>query len=435
MATLSELIKEKESLPPGELYYKIIKGKPYPYHQYFKDGKWYTKAVKKSEFEELRNKINRRKEIERKIKEIRDKEKTVILSKNAVSLTGSVMSGNIPVASFINGELVDINEDLAPLIIKRTHSLIKFLELRVIDISRTNARLLKKALDINVDEDYKIPLYSYALSVNDDYWFRPKNSKTKYQDIEFDNDEFFDLSLKGNTTFFPLKGKITPEITTTGSFEKGWRLIDGEWWLYKVGNKKQLFSELFCYQFARLIGLKTATYEYEYGFIRSKNFADKYNFEPMASLAGDNDNYDYVFSILYDINKQIAKDYLKLIFFDTVIYNIDRHNENTGLLRERGTGKTISLAPNFDNNLALISTVDSLKDPKKDKFIDLFINFINKNDNVKKLIKSVHIPPIYLSDISICAQNVPIKIEEIDDLIQKVYQRYQYLQDVIKETK
>ena len=34
---------------------------------------------------------------------------------------------------------------------------------------------------------------------------------------------------------------------------------------------------------------------------------------------------------------------------------MDRHTENYGILRERDTGKIVCMAPNFDNNIALIS--------------------------------------------------------------------------------
>ena len=65
------------------------------------------------------------------------------------------MNKNEVVAKFEKGVLVSINETLAPLVIKTTHSIEKFLELRVIDMSRTNARILKKVLNMDFDDDYK----------------------------------------------------------------------------------------------------------------------------------------------------------------------------------------------------------------------------------------------------------------------------------------
>ena len=318
MSSLSELLKEKNTLPSGNVYIKNINGHSYYYYQFFHNGKRYTRKIDKSYADELYLQIKRRKEIEMLINELRSRDKNVTLSNAAKTLTGYLMSENNVVAEFDHGQLVSMNEKLVPLIIKRTHSLEKFLSLRVMDMSRTNARLLKRTLDIQVDEEYKIPLFAYALSISDSYWFKPKHSKIKYVDIKPNNDNYFETALKGDTTVFPRQTKLTPEITTTGSFEKGWKLIDNTWWLYKSGNNKQLFSEMFCYYFANLLEIPTATYELEGKYIKSQNFADKYNFEPIASLADNNDNYDYIFNILLGISKDIAKQYIKLIFLLTL---------------------------------------------------------------------------------------------------------------------
>ncbi len=40
---------------------------------------------------------------------------------------------------------------------------------------------------------------------------------------------------------------------------------------------------------------------------------------------------------------------------DALVFNVDRHTQNYGLLRSRETGEILSMAPNFDNNMALIS--------------------------------------------------------------------------------
>ena len=44
-----------------------------------------------------------------------------------------------------------------------------------------------------------------------------------------------------------------------------------------------------------------------------------------------------------------------ILFMDALVFNVDRHTQNYGLLRSRETGEILSMAPNFDNNMALIS--------------------------------------------------------------------------------
>lgn len=429
MDTLSELLKKLRSLPLGNVYKKNINGKTYYYHQYFINGKRICNLVKEDKLDELTSEINERKEIEKRIKSI--KLRNTDLSVKANELSGYVMSGNVVTAEFEKGNLVSLNENLAPLVIKRTKSLEKFLKLRIIDMSRTNARILKKVLNINVDEDYKVSLYSYALSVSDNYWFKPKHSKLKYLDVNFNNDAFFETSLKGEIPGFFNRPKLSPEITTPGSFEKGWRYIDNEWWLYKTGNDKQILSELFSCRFAKLIGIDTIIYEEDSGFIKSKNFSSEYNFEPMAALADDNDNYDFIFNILIKINKQIAKDYLKLIFFDSVVNNVDRHNENMGLLRDAETGRIISLAPNFDNNISFVATSNSFNEnPKKDGFIKIFVEFLNKNSNALELFKTIELKQISEEDINAIFDEIHIDFPNKNELSKTVLNRYNYLKNL-----
>ena len=431
MKTLSELIKELRTLPLGNLYLKEINGKQYYYHQYFSNGTRITAIVKKEDVPTLKAKIDRRKEIEKEIKVIKSKQKNIVLSKSAKNLTGSVLSGNRVVATFELGTLTYINEKLAPFVIKRTHSIEEFLKLRVIDMSRTNARILKRLLNIHVDDDYKAALYSYALSVSDNYWFKPKHSKLTYDDLKFEDDSYFDTALKGDTTPSRFINQLTPEITTTGSFEKGWKYIDDEWWLYKSGNNNQIFAELYSYHFAELIGINTATYEYDGGYIRSKNFATKYNFEPIASLLGDDDSSDKVFETLFAIDETIAKDYLKLIAFDAIVFNVDRHNENVGILRDRKTGRIISLAPNYDNNLAFYSSNEIvLNMPQKDGMIKTFVSFLNRDERAKQLFKEIDFPNINLVDLRNILSKIEIKLKNEDDFISTLLARYNFVKSV-----
>ena len=64
---------------------------------------------------------------------------------------------------------------------------------------------------------------------------------------------------------------------------------------------------------------------------------------------------DDCYGILRDIDKNIADEYVKMVWLDTVCFNMDRHTENSGLLRDNDSGEIIKSAPNFDNNIALIS--------------------------------------------------------------------------------
>ena len=430
MATVSELWKELRTLPKGNVYEKTISGKTYFYHQYFEAGRRYSRIISAKEVPEMREKIARRKEIERELSSRAGKD--ITLSPAATSLTGYVMNGDSVVAKFEQGQLVSIDEKLAPLSIVQTHSMERFLRLRVLDMSRTNARILRRVLGIHVDEDYKTALYSYALSVYDHYWFKPKHSKLTYGQLVLRDDLLFDTALKGETPQFYGKAKLSPELTTTGSFEKGWRYIDGVWWLYKNGNAAQIFSELFCSRFALLMGIPTVQYEYDGSYIRCPNFSPNTNFEPIAALAGDNEDYAHLFRIMSGLGESIALQYLALCSFDAVVYNVDRHNENLGLLRDISNGAVISLAPNFDNNLALIATNERLNgNPAKDGFISLFTQFLDKEPLAKALYHRLKFPDITLDEVEKIVDSIPLDVPYKETIAPAVLARYQYLKKLI----
>lgn len=149
------------------------------------------------------------------------------------NLSGYIMSGDRIIASIENSIIVSFDEKLIPLYLKRTKNVEQWLRDRSIDSTRINSRLLKKVLRISSYDELETVLSVNAATVTDTYWFKEKDSQLTFNDIRFSENLFDNLALKGDPNGFSLKPSRTPELTNTGSFEKCWRLIDGNWWLYK----------------------------------------------------------------------------------------------------------------------------------------------------------------------------------------------------------
>lgn len=431
MDTIFDLIHRQNELPKGNIYKKVIKNNTYFYHQYRESGKNYSIKLNNDEVAPLKEQIEERKVIEKNIKALlKNGNREIELSTFAKEYTGYVMSGNIVVAEFNKGVLVPPTHKLCPLVIKRTNSIYEFLKSRSIDSGRTNSRLLRKVLNINVKDDTLVSLCSYAASISDNYWFKPKHSKLKYEDISFNNDIFFDTALKGIITVYPKKLILTPELTTNGSYEKGWRNIDGNWWLYKVGTINERYSEVFYSRLFEKLILPTAHYEIDGNYIRTANFAKGVNFEPMVSLVGDNEDIEYIYDALNKINHQIALDYLRLITFDVVLNNVDRHNENCGILRDKETGEIISLAPNYDDNLSLISRNTTLIATEQEGFLSLFLKTIRKSKKIKEGLKEIEFPIITSNLLRSIHEEIGLEIEVDFEAIER-YIMFRY-ETVIK---
>ena len=255
MSNAAERIRQIEAelsrLPAGYISKKVIGGKERFYLQWMENGKLISKYIKPAEFGEISARVEARKRLQAELKElketpegIRDSNLRRKAARNMSSITGTLMSEDRVIATVKNGEITGYDEALLPLYLKRTMDMEGWLASRAIDAHRTNSRLLKKALRIHTADDAQVALTVNAATVTDRYWFRPEGSTACYDDIRFKENYFDSLALRGDPDGFSHKPSRTPELTNTGSFEKCWRLIDGNWWMYKSGNDNEYFSEL-----------------------------------------------------------------------------------------------------------------------------------------------------------------------------------------------
>ena len=306
-----------------------------------------------------------------------------------------ILSGDTLVAVWNNNKLSVINEALLPLYLKKIQNADLWLETRAIDSHRANSRLLKKALRLVEKDDISTVIHVNGATITDNYWIREIGSNLTYSDVKFSDDYFSNLALKGNYDSFNKaansKRSKTPELTNVGSFEKCWKLRDGKWWMYKKATHDEMFSELFVYELGKALGMNMAVYERGEGCIKSLDFTNgaSVNFEPASTFMGDNEDYLDVVKALEKICPKAIPDYIRMIFMDTICANPDRHTNNFGLLCDAKTGELIGFAPNYDNNMALISRGYPSKPGAKDMLISLFNELMEECPNYKSYIPEV----------------------------------------------
>ncbi len=328
-------------------------------------------------------------------------------------LNGKLMSGDREIATVRNGVITDCREDLLPLYLKRTKNIETWLVHRAIDTHRTNSRLLKRALRLRQDDDLQAVLAVHGATVTDRYWFLSDGENLTYDDVRFKENYFDSLALRGDPDGFSQKSTKTPELTNIGSFEKCWRLLDGKWWMYKSGNDLEYFSELFVCKLGEKSGLPMTHYELDGSYIRSLDFTDggNVNFESMRSLTDDNEDYSDCYHAILNLSESLAEQYLLLIWTDTLCFNMDRHTENFGFLRDVKDGKILSLAPNFDNNIALISRgYPSDESRKGDGLIRFFRDFLRTCPDAKETYRKLSLPAVTAETIDACIDEIPIAI-------------------------
>ncbi|NLM76553.1 MAG: hypothetical protein GX173_00500 [Ruminococcaceae bacterium] len=324
-----------------------------------------------------------------------------------------IMNRDIVVAKWENRQFTLLKKELAPLYLVNTGNVEHWLETRAIDEHRANSRLLKKALRLTERDDISTVISVNAVTITDNYWIKPLDSDLAYDDVRFDNDYFANLALRGGYDSFNKaansKRSRTPELTNIGSFEKCWKLKDGEWWMHKTADHNQQFSEIFVYELGKHLGFNMAGYERGDKCVKTKDFTDNaaVNFESAYGFMNDNEDYIDVVKKLREIAPHTIPDYVRMIFLDTIVANPDRHTNNFGLLRNVKTGKILSLAPNFDNNMALISRgYPKNIERKNDALVRFFNQLLAFDPSLKK-----YIPNLTEQDIRMVLKQVNMKVK------------------------
>ena len=177
-----------------------------------------------------------------------------------------------------------------------------------------------------------------------------------------------------------------------------------------------MFSELFVYELGTALGMNMAIYERGTGCIKTKDFTSHatVNFEPASAFMGDNEDYLEVIEALERICPEAIPDYIKRIFMDTICANPDRHTNNFGLLRDMESGKLLGLAPNYDNNMALISRGFPANPSTNDLLISLFREVMEAHPEYQEYIPTVTEETI---DMVIGKINMKVKAKEVKNLV------------------
>jgi len=310
-----------------------------------------------------------------------------------------------------HGRLVECDRARLPLFLQRTGDVEAWLRGRAIDAHRSNSRLLKRALRIAQGDDLDAVLRVHAATITDAYWFCAEGEALTYDDVRFKENPFAALALRGDPDSFNKNYAPTPELTNIGSYEKCWLLRDNAWWMVKQGSDLERFSELFICRLGQALGFPMAEYFAEDDTVISPDFTQHatMNFESADGIMGDDEDYLRNFDVFYGISPQLAREYLQIIYMDALCFNMDRHTKNYGVLRDVDSGEILSMAPNFDNNIALFARGLPKLERAHDKLIALFCELLAEDERALAFAKEFPTPTPQM--IAACAQATDIAVD------------------------
>ena len=280
-----------------------------------------------------------------------------------MEFSGYLMSGEQPAARIEKNCVEPLDRSRMPLYLVSGGDFETWLVGRAIDRHRPNSRILKKVLRLTDSSDTAAVLRAHAATITDCFWVKSGDEPNlSYEQIRFREDTFAEIALTGSFSSYSREyelertGGRSPELTNTGSFEKCWRLEEEGWWLYKSGNPLERFSELFIAKLGKAMGFAMAEYLPDGQYVKTRDFTGgRLNFEPAEALVGEEEDYGFNYERLTALRPELGRQYLDILYLDALCFNMDRHTQNYGLLRDQHTGEILRMAPNFDNNIALIS--------------------------------------------------------------------------------
>lgn len=306
--------------------------------------------------------------------------KCVLMNKNTEILLAEYDSANSVFSRII--EVYDIN--YAPYILKSFYeeddinndplrrNLSDWFKGRGIPSWRDKLDLLLHRLDINVPEELLDK--AFGLSLSDQYWLIPVDADVKYDDINFfDNDfdysEFMEASLSKNSKTITRETSLkTPNNTTDGMLKKAWIIEDGTRYLLKSGYRNEIlqpFNEALASEICKRLGFNHVEYTLDIykDIVVSKCpcFITKdtelitcYQIRNNMIRHDSAEDYeDYVRLLEAKEIKNAREEMENMYILDFLIMNEDRHLNNFGIIRDVNTLKWLSVAPIFDNGMAL----------------------------------------------------------------------------------
>lgn len=215
---------------------------------------------------------------------------------------------------------------------------------------------------------------SWGLNLTDHYWVRPKNSEASWEEKNFFVNPF--SKDVGQLLFENNEGKeigtwdlFSPDNTTDGVLPKQWRIVDGKRCLFKAGNfpyKQQPLNEEAGSAILKALGIPYVPYTTikidgevysvcETFSDESIEFVPAYRIGFPFAMNRNEGNFDYLLRKCAENNIPKARDDLeKMLVFDYLMANTDRHVNNFGFMRHSETLEWLGLGPLFDNGNSLL---------------------------------------------------------------------------------
>lgn len=331
----------------------------------------------------------------------------------------------------------------------------------------SDRKYLKKAMNLlNLNAIDELVSKTHCASLNDQYWTKQSNDKSKWKDINFFTNDFDDsvglVLLLNREKNFSEKSFNNPDFTTDGTLPKRWIIEDGKRYLIKgcdTAFMQEPFNEYLAHILCSKLGINSVSYkvlqtknndgETEYlskceNFVtENTEFVPAYYIKETLKQSNNESDYQHFIKCCNALGaRNIESDLNKMLFLDFIMANTDRHYRNFGLLRNSDTLEWIGLAPVFDTERSMFLTKTMPKQdydainieakPFKDNQAEQFNLLKREHINELSLDKAKEVIPIFSSILKL---NEYISAERKDALCKTLETRISQAFTLVKENK
>ena len=244
---------------------------------------------------------------------------------------------------------------------------------------------IREVLDkLNLHSSQQLLKECFGLSLSDQYWIKPYESKLDWAEINFFNNDFSDdigNLLFGSEVSSPKINLMSPDITSDGNLKKRWKIINEKRCLIKGGSnpyQQEPLNELIADKLMENIGVYHTPYTVFWqddepysiceDFINEKTeLVSAYQICGVLKTKAQ-DMYEHFIRCCEKLKiPNVQQSLNEMLVVDYLIANVDRHYANFGAIRDAETLRFIGMAPIYDNGTSLwYNTLDRFINPDAD---------------------------------------------------------------------
>lgn len=240
------------------------------------------------------------------------------------------------------------------------------------------AELLRQCGCYNLDGYIRV---THALTLNDTFWVKPVDSNLLWKQVSLYSNEFDEtiarIAFEGGM-YGEQFSSTSPEFGTDGAYAKCWIRKDQDICLLKQGSEGarntglEPYSEYYASQISEKICSEYVGYDLERYRGKLVSSCRLFTNEQLGFAAADKlGNKEPGVSSLLSYFEGIGSGdaFRRMMVFDALTINTDRHLGNFGVLVDNDTQQVIRMAPVFDNNQSLLPYAEEREFQNLDEYL------------------------------------------------------------------